>query len=152
MTRPPCLLGPAAVCPAPPNTMRSVHGPASAAAPLRPRPSSAGQRTRTGTQVRPGRSRHGDRAPSASGGGALPRSHRRHSKQEYDVVIISPRPLSNKSARRRLCPPFRPPEDVAPSAGGDGAALVPHSSLHEKGALVRIRCFVRFNYLSSSFS
>ena len=25
--RPPCLVGPAAVCPAPPNTMRSVHGP-----------------------------------------------------------------------------------------------------------------------------
>ena len=52
---------------------------ASVAAPLRPRPSSAGRRTRTGTQVRPGTgsTRRARRvAPSACGGGAPPQSYR----------------------------------------------------------------------------
>ena len=42
-TRHPCLVGPAAVYPAPPNAIRPSTACASTAAPLRPRPSSAGR-------------------------------------------------------------------------------------------------------------
>ena len=111
------LVVPAAVYPAPPNHP-PLHGPRvhrrSAASPA---VISRSTSTRARTQVRPGRSCRARRW-SAIGQrrrrSAAVSPCRRHAKQEQDVVIISSRPVSNKSARRRPYPPL-------PSSPGCGA-------------------------------
>ena len=111
------LVVPAAVYPAPPNHP-PLHGPRvhrrSAASPaVISRSASA----RARTEVTPGRSRRARRWSAISQRWWRPAAvppWRRHAKQEHDVVIISSRPFSNKSARRRPYPPL-------PSSPGCGA-------------------------------
>ena len=118
-TRHPCLVGPAAVYPAPPNHP-PLHGPRvhrrSAASPAAISRSTS---TRARTQVRPGRSCRARRW-SAIGQrrrrSAAVSPCRRHSKREHDVIIISPRSFANHPLVVVLILLFRPPQDVAPSA------------------------------------
>ena len=102
LTRCPCFVGPADVCPAPPSYIPSVHGPRvrrrSAASPA---VVSRAASTRARTQVRPGRSR-GARRRSAIGQRRRPAAvppRRRHAKKErfvcYYCLCFKLRPLNS---------------------------------------------------------
>ena len=109
-----------------PSTARS-----SVAAPLRPRPSSAGRRPRAPTQVRPVRSRRVRRRSAICQRRRRPATvppRRRHAKKDHDVLIVAACPLSNHPARRRPYPPL-------PSSPGSSAI----GQLRRHAATVRPR-------------
>ena len=95
-------------CSAPPSRIRPSTARSSVAAPLRPRPSSAGRRQRartlTGeTREEPPRTRRSPIGQRRRPAAVPPRC--RHAKKEYCVVIFSPRPSPNSSVSSSLSPP-----------------------------------------------
>ena len=127
MTRCRCgFVGSAAVCPAPPSRIPSVHGPRGrrryAASPAVVSRSASAR-----SQVRPGRSRCArGRAPSASGG-ALPPSRRGAAMRKRSSIFYISRLvllLTIQLVVVVLVLLFRPLQDVAPSASGGGVTVL----------------------------
>ena len=159
MTRPPFLLGRAAVCPAAPNTMPSIHGPrvrrrSSASLEVVSR-SASSVHVRAHTQVRPGRSRRARRR-SPIGQRRRPAAvppRCRHVKKEHYVLNISSHPSPNHSLVVVLVLLLSSPGCSAIGQRRLGAVTyrcAQYLSSHEKGLLVKIRSCVCFICLSSS--